>query len=171
MKHLLSSLSLAVLLLINAPATQAQYMTAVGARAGKFASGLDVKRFFDTNGNTGLQVMGGWTKEANSGYMAKGFFIKQLPIFDSKLQIPVDMVFGVGTHVGYFRKNYYDVQEGDASYYRENTLSAGIDCSFGLEYDSNKWPITIGIDANPYYSLLKPGPEWLDLGFIVRVKF
>lgn len=151
-------------------AAKAEYITAAGGRVGKFATGVSIKHFFDTRANTGFEAWGTITREANTGYMVKGFFVKQKTIFNSKLQIPVDMVFGVGAHGGFFKDNYYRIVAGEPVYYKHNTASAGIDAQFALEYNSRRFPLTIAIDVNPYYSLLNPGPEWLDMGLTVRIK-
>ncbi|REK00647.1 MAG: hypothetical protein DWQ39_10845 [Bacteroidetes bacterium] len=160
-----------ILFLIISASSNAQYTTAVGVRVGKFASGLNVKHFFDTNANTGVELQLGVTREAKGGYMSKGYFLRQIPIFDSKLQIPVDFIYGIGAHAGYFKENYYRIREGQADYYEPNTISAGIDAVFGLEYDTRRFPISVGIDVNPFYSFLNPGPEFIDFGVNIRMKF
>ncbi|HRH64877.1 MAG TPA: hypothetical protein PLU53_01130 [Bacteroidia bacterium] len=160
--------------IVNILTTQmvkADYVTSFGARVGKFATGASLKHFFDARGNVGFEIWGTITREANSGYMGKAFFVKQLPIMDSKLQIPVDVVIGIGGHFGLFKDNYYRIKNGEPEYYHHNALNAGIDAQFGLEYNSRRVPVTVGIDVNPYYGLLNPGPEWLDMGLTVRFKF
>ena len=162
---------LVVLLITQSIIVQAQYTTGAGIRVGKFATGVDVKHFLDANGNTGFEIMAGITREAKGGYIAKGYFVKQLPILNSLLRIPIDIVFGIGGHASYFKYDYYSIKEGQPVYYKDQTIAAGLDAMFGLEYDTRKVPFTIGIDANPFYSLLKPGPEWIDFGVNVRMKF
>ncbi len=156
---------------LNVCLVEAQYTTGVGLRVGKFASGVDVKHFLDANGNTGFQLMAGITREAKGGYIAKGYFVKQLPIMNSMLRIPIDIVFGIGAHASYFKYDYYTIKEGNPVYYKDQTIAAGFDAMFGLEYDTRKIPFTITIDANPFYSILKPGPEWMDFGITGRLKF
>ena len=56
--------------------------------------------------------------------MGKGFFVKQVPIFNSKLQIPVDIVFGVGGHFGLFKENFTRIRNGEPEYYDHNALNA-----------------------------------------------
>lgn len=146
----------------------AQYEKSFGVRVGKFASGADFKKFFDTNGNTGIEVFAGFTQEANCGYLGKVFFIKQLPIENPRLQLPIKIIFGVGSHVGFFKDPYYTIKDGKISYYPVNTLSMGIDGNIGFEYNTRKLPFTVGVDAMPYYSFLNPGPTWIDLGVNVR---
>lgn len=170
MKHLITRL-LAGVLILTAFTASAEYTTSVGARAGKFAHGLVVKHFINANANTGFEVLGAWTKEGNDGYTIRAFMLKQLPIFDSKLQIPVDFIIGFGIHTARFEENYYDVVDGGADYYDKKTFAAGVGATLQLEYDSERVPFTIGIDANPFYNVVNPGPEWLDLGVSVRWKF
>jgi len=158
-------------MLLNVCLVQAQYTTGVGVRVGKFASGIDVKHFLDANGNTGFQLMAGITREAKGGYTAKGYFVKQLPIMNSLLRIPIDIVFGIGGHASYFKYDYYSIKEGNPVFYKDQTIAAGLDAMFGLEYDTRKIPFTITLDANPFYSILKPGPEWMDFGITGRLKF
>jgi hypothetical protein len=148
----------------------AQYTTSVGLRAGKFASGADVKHFLDKSGNTGFEIFAGYTDEAFGGYLGRMFFLKQLSLSKAKycLRIPIKTIFGVGGHVGYFKDRYYSIQDGQSIPYGDNIFACGIDAVFGLEYNSRKIPFTVGIDAIPYYSLLNPGPEWLDLGVTLR---
>ena len=162
------TLFLFVFIIGAASVCKAQYQKSFGARVGKFATGLDLKCFFDASSNTALELFGGFTQEANSGYLGKLFFIKQRSIRDSKLQAPMKMIFGVGSHVGFFKDPYYTIKDGQAVYYPMNTFSVGIDGMFGLEYNSRKLPFTVGADANPYYSFLNPGPTWIDFALNVR---
>ena len=156
---------------LNSNVTIAEYTYGLGFRLGKFASGPDFKWFFHRDGNLGLNCYAGYTKEAKSGYFGRGFLIRQLPILDSKLQIPLDIIVGAGPHVGYFNEDYYYVENGDPVFYSNKTWAAGLGVLFGLEYDTEKLPITIGIDAIPYYNLLHKGPEWIDFSLSVRYKF
>ena len=150
---------------------KAQYATGFGLRVGKFATGFDMKHFFDQYQTTGIEFFAGFTQEANSGYLAKLFFVKQKPLRDSRLQVPTKAIFGVGAHAGYFKDPYFTIKEGQAVYYPENSFSFGIDGTFGLEYNSRKLPFTVGVDATPYYTFFNPGPAWIDFGLTVRYIF
>ena len=156
--------------LIGALAASAQYTASLGVRAGKFATGFTGKYFFDTNGNTGVEAWAAYTKEANDGYTARAFFIKQQSIFNSRLQIPVDFIAGAGIPAGYFKDRYYDVVEGDAKYYNQSTFAGGVGATIQLEYNSRRFPMTLGIDAHPFYNIISPGPEWIDFGVNLRYK-
>ncbi len=150
--------------------SSAQYTTAAGFRLGKFSTGVDVKHFFNTNGNFGGEFFMGYTREAKGGYLTRYMFVKQLPIFDSKLQIPVDMVFGLGANVGYFESDFFKIVDGNPVYYKGKTISAGLCGMFGLEYDSRRIPLTIGIETLPFLMILHRGPEWIDVAVTVRLK-
>lgn len=162
---------LITLILFQVSIAHAQYTTGVGLRVGKFAAGVDIKHFLDASGNTGFELMAGITREAKGGYTFKGFFVKQLPIQNSLLRIPIDIVFGIGAHASYFKYDYYTIKEGHQIPYKDQTIAAGLDGMIGLEYDTRKVPFTITIDTNPFYSLMNPGPEWIDFGITGRLKF
>jgi len=163
---------------------KAQYTTGIGMRAGKFASGIDIKHFLNTSSQLGLEFYGGYTLEAHGGYFGKIFVIKQTAIQksnipfpltvifkQSRLQIPLKFVYGAGIHAGYFKDRFYTIRDGEIFVYGDQIMSAGVDATCGLEYNTRKFPITIGIDATPFYSFINPGPEWLDLGVNVRYIF
>lgn len=162
----------------------AQYSTGVGLRAGKFANGIDVNYFLSVENQTGLEFYGGYTREAYGGFFGKLFFFKQATIKksnipfpfrylfrQSRMQIPLKLVYGFGVHAGYFEKRYYTIQHGDIFRYGNNTMSVGADVTCGLEYSTRKLPFSLGIDFTPYYSFINPGPEWLDMGVTARYIF
>jgi hypothetical protein len=171
MKNLCLIICAVIIAVLIARSANAQYAVAIGPQIGKFSSGINVKYFFDTNANTGIEIFGGYTREAKGGYMGRLMLVKQLPIFDSKLQIPVDMIFGAGVHTSYFNKDYFKIREGDPVYYGKSTVAIGIGGQFGLEYDSRKIPFTVGVQAIPFFSCVNPGPEWLDIALVLRYKF
>ncbi|MFM2207480.1 MAG: hypothetical protein RL213_1455 [Bacteroidota bacterium] len=159
----------AFLWILSLPA-RAEYTTSIGARVGKFAHGLVVKHFFNTNANFGLEGLAAWTKEGRNGYTGRIYAVKQLPIINAKLHIPIDFIIGGGAHAGFFKRQYYDIVDGGASYYNEKTMTAGLGATFQLEFDSERFPVTLGIQADPFYNFLNPGPEWIDFGLTLRVK-
>lgn len=170
-KLVLAFLISIILSLLFTLEVKSEYTYGLGARIGKFATGPNLKWFFDTNGNTGLDFYAGYTREAKSGYFGRVFLMRQLPIMDSRLHIPIDFIYGAGPHVGYFKENYYYIEEGQALYYKSKTFVAGLSLLLGLEWDTERLPITIGIDVIPYYNLLHRGPEWLDMSLSIRYKF
>src|SRR5436190_123128 len=72
---------------------QAQYTTGIGIRAGKFASGLDVKYFFNWKKQLALEFNGGYTLEAHGGYFGKLFLLKQVAITKADVPFPFRMIF------------------------------------------------------------------------------
>ena len=171
MKKIITKLVLIVICISFTGTSRAEYNIGIGARMGKFAVGPELKWFFSRNQNVGLDVYAGYTREAKSGYFGRAFIIQQLPIMDSRLQIPLDIIIGGGGHVGYFNQDYYRIQEGTPVYYNKGTPVAGISTMVGLEWDSERYPFTIGVEVIPYFNLWNPGPEWLDVALSVRYKF
>jgi hypothetical protein len=163
---------------------QAQYITGVGLRAGKFASGIDVKHFLSVEHQTGIEFYGGYTREAHGGYYGKLFYFKQATINksnipfpfryifrQSRLQIPLTFIYGGGVHAGYFEEDFYSIHHGDVVNYADGTMSAGIDAMCGFEYSTRRFPFAISIDVTPFYSFINPGPEWIDFGVTARYVF
>ena len=170
MRTTIKLISSIFLLLLVAVSSKADYRTAVGVRFGKFMSDIELKHFYNGNRFMGFEFKTGITQEAYGGYKAKVFYVAQFPLRNSMLQIPVDLVIGAGAHGGFFREKYYKVVDGDPVYYHNNTFSAGPDAKVELEYNTRKFPLTIGVDCNVFYSLYHPGPEWIDFGVTLRLK-
>ena len=172
MKKIYTRLSICVItMLMISATTNAQYYTGVGLRLGKFASGVSFKYFFDANNATGLEIIAAKTKTAKGGYVATVLYESQTPIRMPILQIPLDIVFGGGVHAGYFPEGYYRIRDGEQYPYGPKVITAGIDAILGLEYKVPIAPLTIGVDCQPFYDLLNPGPEYLDFSVAVRYVF
>src|SRR5690349_2855027 len=109
MKHLLKILTVLIINSASVSSCYAQYITSFGVRAGKFASGFDVKHFFDANGRTGAELFAGYTGEAAGGYTSRAFVLKQMTFNKAKhvLRIPIKGIIGAGVHGSYFRDQYY----------------------------------------------------------------
>ena len=157
-------------LFLGINSSKADYRTSIGARFGKVMSDIEIKHFYNNNRYMGMEFKVGVTQEAYGGYKAKAFYIFQHPIFDSRLQIPVDFIYGAGLHAGYFKEKYYRIVDGSPSYYQPKTMTAGADAKFELEYSTRKFPVTVSVDCNVFYSFYNPGPEWLDFGLTLRYK-
>src|SRR6185436_849351 len=82
-----------------------EYHFGVGGRWGKVNSGLSLKYMGSAENNKGLQLDIYRTYIYSQGWTAKLFYVQQAPIRSSLLQIPLDWIWGVGAHVGYFRNN------------------------------------------------------------------
>lgn len=172
MKKILTHIILLVVFsLLIYTQSHAQYYTGVGARLGKFSSGVSVKYFFDANNAKGLELFLGKTKIARGGYIGKLFYENQTPCTMPLLQIPLDIVFGGGAHLAYFPKDYYRLRDGELIPYGDKILCAGVDAILGVEYKIPIAPITLGIDVNPFLDLLNPGPEYLDFSLAIRYVF
>lgn len=86
----------------------------------------------------------------------------------------LNFVYGGGLHVGYERWNrrYYRT---NSSYYVTNTdFIAGIDGLAGLEYMFPEVPLSLGIEAKPYFDLFGRKVfdlELFDFAFTVKYHF
>lgn len=162
-------------LLISGTIAAQMYTGGIGLRAGKFNTGISFKYFFNTNSSTGIQLDATYTDVASGGYTFKGFYLKQIPFKLPIVQLPLDFVVGGGVHAGYFPfepQGYYKRERKDANYYDKSVVSGGVDALIQIEYQIKKIaPITIGIDAIPYYEFYNPGPEFIDFGVTIRYVF
>jgi hypothetical protein len=157
-----------------------KYYTGIGARFGKFNTGLTFKHFYAPENKYGLEVDGFYTNIPQGGYTVKGFYLVQNRIKVPILQLPLDFIFGGGLHFAYFPyhfdKNdpgYYKKEDGVKIPYYKNVLVAGVDGTIQLEYKIplRNFPFTINADLNPYYEFLNRGPQWLDFGASIRYVF
>jgi hypothetical protein len=161
--------------------SQAQkYYTGIGARFGKFNTGLTFKHFYAPENRYGIEIDGFYTNIPQGGYTVKGLFLVQNRIKVPIIQLPLDFIYGGGIHAAYFpyraKANdygYYKLVNDKPVYYRKNVLVVGIDASVQFEYKIpfRKFPFTLCLDFNPYYEFLNRGPEYLDFGFSVRYVF
>ena len=165
--------SLIALFLLAAIASQAQYHDAVGVKAAKFSSGISGKYFFWPDNATGLEVTAGHTRIAKGGWFVTALYENQIPFHIPIIQIPVDLICGIGGHVNYYPHRYYKIVEGKASYYHDNCVAVGADVLVGLEYVSPiVWlPVAVGIEAQPFIEFVNKGPEYLDAAITLRYVF
>jgi hypothetical protein len=148
---------------------QAQYVTGIGLRGGKFNSGLSIKSFLNANNNVGVEAMIGRSKIGTDyGWIAKGFFIYQRPIMDARMQAPFDLVFGAGLHGAFYKEGYYYLENGHIMPYGYNVYVFGVDAMAGIEYKVPIAPVTITVDCNPFFDLVNKGPEFIDFGLSLR---
>jgi hypothetical protein len=168
MRKNLTHIILLVTLLLFVYRSHAQYYTGIGARLGKFSSGVSAKHFFDANNAKSLELFLGKTKIARGGYIGKLFYENQIPFTTPLLQIPLDFIFGGGVHLAYFPKDYYRLGDGELIPYGDKILSAGVDAIIGAEYKVPIIPITLGVELNPFLDVLNPGPEYLDFSVTIR---
>ena len=149
----------------------AQYHAAVGARGGKFGSGLTIKYFFYPDNASGFELLILREKIADGGWWFAPFYEQQMPFRIPLIQLPLDFIAGAGVHIGYFPKKYYKVVDGHAVYYADNIVTVGADLLVAFEYlvPIKSLPFAIGIEAEPFYEFVNKGPEFLD--FAVTLKY
>jgi hypothetical protein len=190
-KFLLSTLIISLFSILNSEFASAQdYHLAIGGRWGKMNSGLSAKYMMGAENNKGLQLDLYRTYIYSRGWTAKLFFVKQAEIRSTLLQIPLDWIWGVGAHVGYFPNDrkacafcgtqYCDYLPGGCSNYDKSIFSFGLDATLQLEYRV-PWqdlPLSVSVDGNIWglgqklsSEFLNKGAEWIDFGFTVRYCF
>lgn len=174
-KHLLRypKTTLVALFLFVTAASQAQYHAAVGVKGAKFGSGITAKYFFWPDNATGLEVVLGHTKIAKGGWFAAAFYENQIPFHIPIIQLPLDLICGIGGHVNYYPHKYYKIVEGKAAYYSDGCVAVGADVLVGVEYVSPiDWlPVAVGIEAQPFIEFINKGPEYLDAAITLRYVF
>lgn len=156
------------------PAVAQKYTFGIGGRAGKFYTGAPMKFVFDTDNSSSLQLDILYANVASGGYVVKGMYEKQVPFKIPIVQLPLDFVYGGGVHAGYFPyepQGYYKRVKTDASYYTKSVVTIGADVTVQIEYKIPKVPVTLGIEAVPFYEFVNPGPEFVDFGVSIRYVF
>ena len=172
MKRIIILSCLGIALFLGSTQVQAQYVTGIGIRGGKFNSGVSFKHFFDANNSTGIEGLIGRSKIGRDyGWIAKGFLVFQRPIMDSRMQAPFDIVLGAGMHGAYFKYGYYYIENGVEIPYALDVYTFGIDAMIALEYKLPFAPLSLTADCNPFFSLVNKGPEWIDFGLSLRYTF
>jgi hypothetical protein len=151
----------------------AQYQAAVGLRFAKFNSGLSAKYFFDNDNATGISLLVAYSKIADDGWVISPLYIHQVPFHIPIIQLPLDFIVGVGMHIGYYPEKYYKIVDGNPDYYKDNTITVGVDAQVGIEYlvPIDWLPVAIGIEAQPFYEFINRGPEFLDFGATIKYVF
>jgi hypothetical protein len=165
--------TLVALFLFIAVASQAQYHAAVGGKFAKFGSGISGKYFFWPDNATGVELVIGRTEIANRGWFVTAFYENQIPFQIPIIQLPLDLICGIGGHVNYYPKRYYKIVEGQADYYHDKCIAVGVDVLVGVEYLSPiDWlPLVVGIEAQPFIEFVNKGPEFLDAAITLRYFF
>ena len=151
----------------------AQYHAAIGGRVAKFNSGLSMKYFFNPDNASGISLLVAHSKIAEGGWVISPMYIQQKPFHIPIIQLPLDFIIGAGMHVGYYHTKYYKIVDGLPDYYKNNTVTVGIDVLFAIEYQVPiDWlPIAIGIEAQPFFEFVNRGPEFLDFGASLKYVF
>ncbi|MCX6290970.1 MAG: hypothetical protein NT126_04330 [Bacteroidetes bacterium] len=176
MKKIFFTIVLSTVLVGHVNALSRLYYSAFGFRVGKFNSGVTYKHFYNADIATGLQIDACITHMADGGYTIKGFYFRQFPIKVPIVQLPLDVIYGGGLHLGYFPKTdmgYYKIRHGDPIYYNKDVITTGIDAMVQIEYQVSRKlaPLTVSIDCIPFYEFYNEGPEFIDFGVSVRYTF
>lgn len=146
------------------------YTYAIGARVGKFSSGITTKYFFQTTNSTAIET--NLTFKRNFGTALVTLYLeKHYPLRNSQLQIPIDIILGGGVHAAYYKEGYYRIKDGNKDQYYGEGVTLGVDGKLGLEHPFSFMPFTIGIEACPFLDLVNPGPEILELAVNLRYAF
>ena len=173
MKKIITLISIAFTVMVLTPdLLNAQYVTGIGLRGGKFNSGVSLKHFFNATNNIGVEALAAWSKIGHDhGWVGKGFLVMQMPIMDPRMQAPFDIVFGAGLHGGYYKYGYYYIEDGKEIPYPLDVYTAGVDAMIGLEYKLPIAALTITADCNPFFEFVNKGPEFIDFGLSLRYVF
>jgi hypothetical protein len=101
------------------------------------------------------------------------FYVNQIPFRIPIIQLPLDLVGGVGGHVNYYPHKYYKKVEGKAEYYSDNCIAVGADVLIALEYlcPIDWLPVSVGVEAQPFIEFVNKGPEYLDLAITLKYVF
>ncbi len=165
---------IALVLLCFAQQVSAQamkgYDLGVGVKLGKFSSGITGKYFIGTDNSKAIEASLTVKKNFGTGLLT-GFYIKQIPFFNSSLKIPLDIYFGAGAHIATYKEGYYRIRNGAKDSYYGSGISMGVDAVLGLEYVPARWPISFSLEAIPMLDLVNPGPEKIELAMAVRLLF
>jgi hypothetical protein len=172
--------ALLLFLFVHFQSYSQKYYTGIGARFGKFNTGLTFKHFYAPENRYGLEIDAFYTNIPQGGYTLKGLYLVQNRIKIPILELPLDFIFGGGVHLAYFPwhadindPGYYKKVDGSKVPYYKSVVVAGVDGSVQLEYKipMRKVPFTLNVDVNPFFEFVNPGPEWLDFGASVRYVF
>jgi len=158
-----------ILLIVLLPfATFAQtFDNAIGIRGG-FTSGFEY-RFYTDDANSYKLLLGA----RDNGVQLHAFKeFHQYDLFDFSDRLV--LFYGAGAHIGYEQWQKHYIQQNTSWYEDRTALIAGIDGIVGVEYLFYDVPISVGVEAKPYFDLF--GREvfdlqLFDLGFTVKYLF
>ncbi len=159
-------LIIAVLLVAQLARSKGLGSTAVGLRGGT-TTGISV-RFYSDDENSFRFLFS--TRERGIQLTALREFHRH-KLFEFVPDLIV--VYGAGVHGGYEQEKEY--QEGSTVIYSNNTAPVfGVDGLIGLEYSIWQTPVSIGLEAKPFFDVwgykgFRVHP--LDLGLTIRFHF
>lgn len=156
------------LILLLPLATFAQtFKNAVGIRGG-YTSGFEYRIYTDDANS--YKFLLGTRNDGVQLYAFKEFHQYDLFDFTDRLVL----YYGAGAHVGYEQWQKHYIQENTSWYEDRTALIAGVDGLVGVEYLFYDVPISVGVEAKPYFDLFGRKVFDLDLfdvGFTVRYLF
>lgn len=154
----------------------------VGVRISKFNSGAVLKATVghnrDGNNPYGVELFAGYSYIANEGVVSNITMFKEWSVTKTS---EVYVVVQTGIQYGTF-KDYYKVTPNNA-YTQNNTgilyysNQKGVWTStinfigyVGLDWIPNDYPISLTGTINPWYDLINPGPEWIDINITLKYR-
>ena len=149
-------------------ASAQKYDHGVGVRVDKFQTALSYKYIFNTSRNAAVELTAGWQHNYTTGFPVVGLMLeKQRSVFNSQLQVGLDMVIGGGCYVGYYANGFNS--PGMMNVGANNKFNAGFQAVAGLEYEVTFIPITIGLELNPRYDFYNKGQELFNISIPIRL--
>jgi len=165
MKRFLLCTALAV---ISFSVFSQEFRYAAGIRAG-YTGGVEFRIYTDELNS--YKFLLGTRQNGAVIHAMKEFHQPGLFSFTDQL----NFVYGGGLHVGYERWNQRYFRNNNSVYYASGTdYIAGIDGLAGLEYMFAEVPLSLGIEAKPYFDLFGRKVfdlELFDLAFTIKYHF
>ena len=157
-----------VFVILIGTAFSQEFRYAAGIRAG-YTSGVEFRIYTDELNS--YKFLLGSRQNGAVFHALKEFHQPGLFSFTDQL----NFVYGGGLHVGYDRWNQRYFRNNNTIYYATNTeFIAGIDGLAGLEYMFAEVPLSLGIEAKPFFDLFGRKVfdlELFDFAFTVKYHF
>lgn len=153
-------LTLVFILTVSCLAAQ-DYQKLVGLRSGSM-QGAELKMFIGED-----EALHGVIGFNRSGVKMMCFKEKHQP-FMWKLNNRIFAYWGYGSHIGYFRYDYYDrflvlVPDPVPAHRMKHYPVIGLDGIMGIEYRFLKYPFVVAMECNPNFDLF--GPDFFNFHF------
>ena len=164
MKRILLIFTLAISgFLVNAQ----EFRQAVGIRIG-WTPGFEYRIFSDELNSYRFLIS--TRGRGGQAHLLKEFHRHDLFAFTDQLTF----IYGAGVHGGYERWDIKHYNENSEWYTTHSSFVAGMDGLVGLEYMFYKLPISLGLEAKPYFEFFGQEVfdiELFDFGFTVKYLF
>lgn len=154
-----------VLIIFSSHSFSQDFKQAVGIRAG-YTGGVEYRIY--TNDENSYKFLLGSRERGVIAHAIKEFHRYGLFTFTDQL----NFVFGAGIHAGYERWDQLYYRFNSSYFATKTAFIAGLDGLAGLEYMFLEIPLSVGIEAKPYFDLF--GREMFDLqlfDFAFTVKY